>query len=83
MKASSPRQFLNLAMAVILGFMLAVGASLAKERFDQRIHSRDDLLDGADIDVLGELPRARISKRRPRRSRRTKNNDKTPRLEPA
>jgi polysaccharide biosynthesis transport protein len=83
MKPSSPRLILNLALAIILGCMLALGASLAKERFDQRIHSRDDLLDGADIDVLGELPRARVSKRRPRRSRRTKGNDKTPRLEPA
>jgi succinoglycan biosynthesis transport protein ExoP len=83
MKPSSPRLLLNLALGVVLGFMLALGASLAKERFDQRIHSRDDLLEGADIDVLAELPRARISMRRKRRSRRARTNDKTPRIEPA
>jgi chain length determinant protein EpsF len=83
MKPSSPRLLLNLALAVVLGVMLAVGASLAKERFDQRIHSRDDLLEGADIDVLAELPRAHVSMRRHRRSRRSKTNNKTPRIEPA
>jgi succinoglycan biosynthesis transport protein ExoP len=83
MKPSSPRLLLNLALAVILGVMLAVGASLAKERFDQRIHSRDDLLEGADVDVLAELPRARVSMRRHRRSQRSRTNDKTPRIEPA
>jgi succinoglycan biosynthesis transport protein ExoP len=83
MKPSSPRLLLNLALGVVLGFMLAVGASLTKERFDQRIHSRDDLLDGADVDVLAELPRARVSMRRHRRSQRTRTNHKTPRIEPA
>jgi protein tyrosine kinase modulator len=83
MKPSSPRLLLNLALSVVLGVMLAVGASLAKERFDQRIHSRDDLLEGADIDVLAELPRARVSMRRHRRSHRSKTNHKTPRIEPA
>ena len=73
MKPSSPRLLLNLALAFALGVMLAVGASLAKERFDQRIHSRDDLLEGADVDVLAELPRARASMRRHRRSKRYKN----------
>jgi uncharacterized protein involved in exopolysaccharide biosynthesis len=83
MKPSSPRLLLNLALAIVLGVMLAVAASLAKERFDQRIHSRDDLLEGADIDVLAELPRARGSMRRRRRSHRSRTNDKTPRIEPA
>ncbi len=70
MKASSPRVLLNVALAFILGSMLAVGASLIKERFDQRIHTEVDLLEGAGIAVLAELPRVRISKRRYRRSRR-------------
>ncbi len=83
MKPSSPLLLLNLALAVILGFMLAVGASLTRERFDQRIHSRDDLLEGADITVLAELPRARTSLRRHWRPRWLRANDKAPRLEPA
>ena len=83
MKPSSPRLLLNLALAIILGFMLAVGASLTRERFDQRIHARDDLLEGADIAVLAELPRARTSMRRRWRPRWLRANDKVPRLEPA
>jgi polysaccharide biosynthesis transport protein len=69
MKPSSPRLFLNVAVAFILGSMLAVGASLIKERFDQRIHTEVDLLEGAGIAVLAELPRVRISRRRYRRAR--------------
>jgi chain length determinant protein EpsF len=83
MKPSSPRLVLNLALAFVLGVMLAIGASLTKERFDQRIHSRDDLREGADIDVLAELPQARVSMRRRRRWHRSRTNDKTPRIEPA
>jgi chain length determinant protein EpsF len=83
MKPSSPRLLLNLALAIILGFMLAVGASLTRERFDQRVHSRDDLLEGADIPVLAELPRVRTSRRRHWRPRWLRANDKAPRLEPA
>ncbi len=83
MKPSSPRLLLNLALGFILGSMLAVGASLMRERFDQRIHTRMDLLEGAGIAVLAELPRVHISMRRYRRRRgwfRPKG--KKPRLEP-
>ena len=82
MKPSSPRPLLNLALGVILGCMLAVGASLTKERFDQRIHSRVDLLDGAGIAVLAELPHMHISLRRYRRRRGFLSKRKRPRLEP-
>jgi protein tyrosine kinase modulator len=83
MKPSSPRVLLNVALALILGSMLAVGASLIKERFDQRIHTEFDLLEGAGIAVLAELPAVRFSRRRYRRSRgwfRTKGTK--PRTEP-
>jgi succinoglycan biosynthesis transport protein ExoP len=69
MKPSSPRLLLNVALAFILGSMLAVGTSLTKERFDQRIHTEGDLLEGAGIAVLAELPRMHISRRRYRRPR--------------
>ena len=72
MKPSSPRLLLNLALAIVLGSLLAVGASLLRERFYPRIHFRDDLLEVADIAVLAELPRAHISMRRRWRSRRKK-----------
>jgi polysaccharide biosynthesis transport protein len=82
MKPSSPRLLLNLALAIVLGSMLAVSASLIKERFDPRVHSRADLLEGADVAVLAELPRARISMRRHRQSRKQRISYKEPRVEP-
>jgi succinoglycan biosynthesis transport protein ExoP len=83
MKPSSPRLLLNLALGFILGSMLAVGASLTKERFDQRIHSRMDLLEGAGIAVLAELPRVHIAMQRYRRRRGLfRSKGKRPRLEP-
>jgi polysaccharide biosynthesis transport protein len=83
MKPSSPRLLLNLALGFILGCMLAVGASLTKERFDQRIHTHTDLLEGAGIAVLAELPQAHIALRRYRRRRGWfRSKGKSPRLEP-
>ncbi|HMH27081.1 MAG TPA: chain length determinant protein EpsF [Steroidobacteraceae bacterium] len=83
MKASSPRLFLNLALAIVLGSLLAVSASLIKERFDPRVHSRADLLEGAELAVLAELPRARVSMRRHRQARKQRISYKEPRVEPA
>jgi chain length determinant protein EpsF len=83
LKPSSPRLLLNLALAIILGAMLAVSASLIKERFDPRVHSRVDLLEGAELAVLAELPRARISSRRHRSARKQRISYKEPRVEPA
>jgi polysaccharide biosynthesis transport protein len=83
MKPASPRLLLNLALAIVLGSLLAVGASLAKERSDPRIRSREDLLEEAGMAVLAELPRARISRRRQRRARALTTNKLTPRIEPA
>ena len=81
MKPSSPRLLLNLALAIVLGSMLAVSASLIKERFDPRVHSRADLLEGAELAVLAELPRAR-SVRRHRHARKQRISYKEPRVEP-
>jgi succinoglycan biosynthesis transport protein ExoP len=83
LKPSSPRLLLNLALAIVLGSMLAVSASLIKERFDPRVHSRLDLLEGAELAVLAELPRARISSRRHRSARKQRISYKEPRVEPA
>jgi len=56
-----PRLILNLALAIVLGGMLSVGVSLMRERWDRRVHSREDLIGAADIAVLAELPRVRRS----------------------
>jgi polysaccharide biosynthesis transport protein len=83
LKPSSPRLLLNLALAIVLGSIIAVSASLIKERFDPRVHSRADLLEGAELAVLAELPRARISMRRHRNARKQRISYKEPRVEPA
>jgi succinoglycan biosynthesis transport protein ExoP len=83
MKPSFPKLLLNLAVAIILGSMLAVAASLIKERFDPRIHFRADLLEAAELAVLAELPRTRTSSRRHRRARKQRIGYKEPRVEPA
>jgi succinoglycan biosynthesis transport protein ExoP len=79
---ASPRVFLNIALAVILGSMLGAGVSLTRELLDRRIRSRDDLLEGA-IAVLAELPRARAPRRLQRLPRWIRFLDKEPRVEPA
>jgi chain length determinant protein EpsF len=83
MKPSSPKLLLNLALGIILGGFFAVGASLIRERFDQRVSSLEDLQAGTDIAVLAELPRARIPTRRQRRLRRIRTHGVEPRIEPA
>jgi len=80
--AAWPRLSLNLALAVVLGCTLGAGVSLIRERLDHRIRARDDLLEGADIAVLAELPRARASSRRQRHLRWARTVDKEPRVEP-
>ena len=83
MKPSSPRLLLNLALAIVLGSMIAVSACLIKERYDPRVHSRADLWEGAEIAVLAELPRVRLSMRAHRRARNQRVGYKEPRVEPA
>jgi succinoglycan biosynthesis transport protein ExoP len=83
MKPSSPKLLLNLALGLILGGLLAVGASLTRERFDRRIRARIDLVEDIGLAVLAELPRARLSKRRSRRPRELKARGMEPRIEPA
>jgi polysaccharide biosynthesis transport protein len=83
MKASSPRLLLNLALAIVFGAMLAVSASLIKDRFDPRVHSRVDLWERAEVAVLAELPRVRISISRHRNARKHRISYKEPRVEGA
>ncbi|MGD0502995.1 MAG: chain length determinant protein EpsF [Steroidobacteraceae bacterium] len=77
-----PRLFLDCALGVILGLLLGAGVSLASERLDRRIRSQEDLVQGANIAVLSELPRDR----EPTRSRVWRwipLLGKTPQVEPA
>jgi len=79
---SFPILFLNVALAVILGSMLGAGVSITRERLDRRVRWRDDLLEGAGIAVLAELPREPALKRQ-RDPRLVRIVGKGPRAEPA
>jgi chain length determinant protein EpsF len=52
-----PRIVLNLALATVLGALLAVSAAFAAERLDRRVRTTKDLLDSTQMLVLGEIPR--------------------------
>lgn len=52
---SSPKVFLNIALSVLLGGMLAVGCALAVELSDRRIRTGSDIALGMDTVLLGEL----------------------------
>ena len=53
---SSPRLFLNTAIAVLLGGLLGIGAVLWRELTDQRLRSAGQLVALAGVPVLGIIP---------------------------
>jgi len=52
---SSPKVFLNLLLAIVLGLMSGIGLALGVEMLDKRIRSSNDLVDVLGLPVLGEL----------------------------
>jgi chain length determinant protein EpsF len=54
---SGPKVLRNVAIAVVVGLMLAVAAALARELFDRRIRTIDDLVSRLGLPVVGALPR--------------------------
>ena len=54
---ASPKLLLNLALAVFLGGLLAVGTALLLEMMDRRVRGPDDILTVLDLPVIGLLPR--------------------------
>jgi chain length determinant protein EpsF len=54
---SSPKLLLNLALAVFLGGLLAVGTALLLEMMDRRVRSPDDILTALDLPVIGLMPK--------------------------
>jgi polysaccharide biosynthesis transport protein len=60
---SSPRVLLNIAVAVFIGTLLAVGLALVRELLDRRVRSTSDLVESLGLPVLGVLPKP-LSKKR-------------------
>jgi chain length determinant protein EpsF len=56
-KPSGPKIVRNVAIALAVGLMLAVAAGLARELFDRRVRTVDDLVQRLGLPVVGALPR--------------------------
>jgi chain length determinant protein EpsF len=65
---SSPKVFLNSALSVLIGALLAIGAALALELLDRRVRGVDDIITAVGLPILGVLPR-QLGKRGAKRQR--------------
>lgn len=74
-KPNSPNIALNLALATIVGLVLAIGLVMGREMTDRRVHSPIELAEATGAPVLGELlawtPTGRLALAAPRNSPRT------------
>jgi uncharacterized protein involved in exopolysaccharide biosynthesis len=62
---SFPKLFLNVALSVILGSMLAVGFALLREMSDRIVRTDSDITDAIGVPVLGVIGRQPRRLRRP------------------
>lgn len=58
--AAGPRMLLNIALAIVAGTILGLGAVLVLELLDQRIRSAAHLREAFDLPVLGVIPKPRV-----------------------
>lgn len=65
---SSPRIFLNTALALFIGTLIAIGTALMLELLDRRVRSIDDVVVALDLPVIGMMPPPNVKRflRRPR-----------------
>lgn len=61
-RPAKPRKIVNLALGLVLGIVLGLGAVFLLEIFDRRVRSNNDLADGLDAPLLGELQEWRPSR---------------------
>lgn len=54
---SSPKVLLNMALAVFLGVLLAIGVALLLELADRRVRSPEDAVAALGLPVIGTLPK--------------------------
>lgn len=54
---ASPKLLLNSVIAVFLGTLLGIGATLIREMWDRRVRSGRDVTDTLGLPILGVLPR--------------------------
>jgi chain length determinant protein EpsF len=54
---SSPRLGLNIALALVLGTMLAVASAIVRELMDRRVRGPEDLVAALGLPIVGVMPR--------------------------
>jgi chain length determinant protein EpsF len=60
MDPSFPQLALNVAIAIFLGILGGVAIAFILEVLDRRVHSRDDLIWGIQLSVLGAVERVKV-----------------------
>ncbi len=64
---SFPKLWLNIALAVFLGILLAIGVALLREMLDRRIRTPEDAVAALGLPVLGSLPTPKAKRFNPSR----------------
>jgi len=57
LKPSSPKVLLNVALAVFVGALLAIGAAFLLELLDRRVRGLQDLVQTVNLPVIGIMPK--------------------------
>ena len=55
---SSPRLFINMALALLVGMILGIGGALAAEQVDQGITDPSEVEDSLNVPLLGTIPKS-------------------------
>lgn len=61
LKPSAPRTTLNVALAAVVGFLIALMIALGVEMFDHRVRSPSDVVQALDLPVIGILPAPKVA----------------------
>jgi chain length determinant protein EpsF len=67
---ASPRIFLNIALSIVVGLILGVGAVLVMELLDQRVRSATHMATAFGLPVLGVIEKSRVPSKLGRRKAR-------------
>ena len=67
---ASPRVFVNIALSIVVGLILGVGAVLVMELLDQRVRSATHMATAFGLPVLGVIEKSRVPSKPGRRKAR-------------
>lgn len=75
--ASGPRMLVNIALAIVVGTILGLGAVLVLELLDGRVRSASHLRDAFDLPVLGMIGKPRVAYKKKKVSTETNGGGKS------